>query len=114
MMGGRLFLSTLEHGLSRTLSDMEKMKEVTSVEVGDWRKRAWSAALRMRREGWMYVWFWRGGGEGSGGVGGGGAEGASRCTGARLRGVSLGRALDRSGGGCMGVEVVVMLAVVCW
>lgn len=94
MIGGKLSLATLDRGLSLTLSEMLNMKEVTSVQVGPLRKRAWSLGLRMRRDGRMYEWFWRSGGEGSGGVAGGGAVGGSRWKEARCRCLTTKRERD--------------------
>lgn len=96
-------------GLSRTLSETPKMNAVTSVHVGLLRKSSWSAGLRIRREGVAYVWFERFGGGGSAGVRGGGADGGSRLTEARFRGMSLGIFAERSGGG----ELVSAEGMVC-
>ena len=62
----------------------------------------------MRRDGTMYLWFERSGGGGSAGVGGGGADGGSRCTEPRLRGMSLGIFAERScaGGVTSGTGIV--------
>lgn len=88
--------------MSLTESAIEKANEITSLYVGDARKRRWSSGDSIRLTGWIHFTEVKEGGDNNRGVGGAASTPLGflfgSLVGSRRRGVNRGSFCDRSGG----------------